>query len=87
LNLEEFEEVVTTVIGIPKFLNQLVYKKIDTEGKGSISKEQFKTFWKNELEAKEAKRRLFETIAQTNSKYIVPEDFKPIMKSTPIPLS
>lgn len=80
LTKENFDPVVTDVIGVPKFLKEAIVGKIDTAKTGKIKKQQFIQFWKSNFEQKDNKERIFFILASVNKKVLVPEDFKPLMK-------
>ena len=43
---ENFDPVITDVIGVPKFLKEATFGKIDTAKTGKVKKQQFIQFWK-----------------------------------------
>lgn len=45
-----------------------------------IQKQNFVNFWKTEYEMESVSRRVFKLLAQPKTRYIVPDDFKPLFK-------
>ena len=77
---EDFMSITTTLCGVPKVLNQLLFKKIDIKGTGKVTKAQFQKYYAAELQKADVSKRMFTIIAKTGSKYIEHDDFKPILK-------
>lgn len=58
----------------------MLFNSIDSTKSGKISKDQFLAVWESEYERLEVAKRMFKLIAKTNPKYLLPEDFKPILR-------
>ncbi len=77
---EEFLPISQNVFKFPKFLNSLLFKRLDTEGRGKISKERFLQAWTEEYERVDVAKRMFMVLAKPGEPYITNEDFKPMLK-------
>jgi len=80
ITVDEFVPIVEKIFKFPKFLNTLVFNRIDTGKTGKISKQKFKQVWENKYEKMEVSKRLFKILAKPDAEYIVPDDFKPMMR-------
>lgn len=78
LKVDDFVDVTTNVCTLPKFMNKMLFQRIDLGKKGAITKMQFMTYWKQNFEKIESKRRHFNLIAKPGQNYIVADDFKPL---------
>lgn len=72
--------MTVNVCGLPKFFKNILFDRIDTAKAGKISKQQFVTYWKRELEKADIKKRMFKTIAKPGTNSITAEDFKPLFR-------
>jgi len=79
LTVLQFEQITFKVFGLPKFLNPLVFARVDKDKKGKVYKQEFIKTWKNEYANLSAAVRCFNILKKSNSEYITPEDLKPIM--------
>ena len=65
---------------MPSFFKIALFNKIDTEKTSKVTKQQFVTYWKKELERLDIKKRMFKIIAKEGKDYIEAEDFKPLFR-------
>lgn len=78
LKVPDFENIVTQLCGLPKFLTQKVF--LLAGGGDTISKAGFIKFWKSEMEGKSPLERFFNAIRKGNKPYLERDDFEPILK-------
>lgn len=78
LKISDFENIVTQLCGLPKFLTQKLF--LAAGGGESISKVGFLKYWKSELENKSPLERFFNVIRKGNKGYLERDDFKPLLK-------
>lgn len=77
---EEFDSVTADVCELPKFFKNILFDKIDAAKTGKVTKQQFVSYWKKELERVDVKKRMFKTIAKSGTNFITAEDFKPLFR-------
>ena len=80
ITIPDFLPICQRVFKFPKFLNPLIFRRIDTTGKGKITKEQLMRVWEDDYERQEVSKRMFKIMTRPDSKYLTNEDFKPILK-------
>ena len=57
-----------------------MFDRLDSAIREKINKEQFKTIWQEEYEKLEVSKRMFKILAKPGEKYIVSDDFKPMLR-------
>lgn len=77
---EEFLPITEKVFKFPKFLNSLLFKRLDTRNTGKVSYTDFMDAWNAEYERIEVSKRIFKILAKPGEKYIHYDDFKPMLK-------
>jgi serine/threonine-protein phosphatase 2A regulatory subunit B'' len=80
LNEEDLISLTAALCGLPKILNQLLFKRIDSENTGKISKAQFQKHYETQMQPLDVSKRIFTLLAKTGANSIVKDDFKPLMK-------
>jgi serine/threonine-protein phosphatase 2A regulatory subunit B'' len=80
LNKQEFMPITEKVFKFPKFLNSIVFNRLDTANSGSVSKTDFCRIWEMEYERDEVAKRMFKVIAKPGEKYLYNDDFKPLLR-------
>eukprot|EP01017_Pseudomicrothorax_dubius_P007162 TRINITY_DN12175_c0_g2_i12.p1 TRINITY_DN12175_c0_g2~~TRINITY_DN12175_c0_g2_i12.p1 ORF type:complete len:417 (-),score=102.99 TRINITY_DN12175_c0_g2_i12:55-1305(-) len=78
INAKDFEAVVSGFCGIPKFLSQMLFSKLET--RGMITKSSFLQFWRSEFAARNPRERTFWALKKKTANEIDSDDFKPVMK-------
>lgn len=76
----EFPKLTTDLCSLPMNFSQLLFNRIDTAKTGKITKAQFQKYYVAELQKEDITKRLFKILAKPKSKYIVKDDFRPLMK-------
>jgi len=80
ITVEDFTPICEQVFKFPKFLNSLLFSKLDTNKSGKMTKEELESKWKEDYEKLDVAKRLFNVIKNTSDDYLLTEDFKPIMR-------
>jgi hypothetical protein len=85
VNLEDFEVICKNICKIPKIFKKSLFDRIKKvggldENAEKIPKQNFVNYWKTEYEMESVSKRVFKLLAQPNTKYIVPDDFKSLFK-------
>lgn len=78
LKIPDFENIVSQLCGLPKFLTGKVAQMAGAAD--FVSKNLFLKLWKGELESRSPVERFFFVIKKQNRNYIERDDFKPIMR-------
>ncbi len=81
LNLQQFMPITKEFYNFPELLNKMLFKKIDTEDKNFITKEQFMKFHIQNFRGCSTTEKFFNFIKSPERKYIVRDDFKPILRA------
>lgn len=68
------------VCGVPKFLKNMLFDRIDSGKTGKITKPTFVHFWKKEFQYADVNKRIFKIFAKPGSEGITTDDLKPMMK-------
>jgi serine/threonine-protein phosphatase 2A regulatory subunit B'' len=61
-------------------MNGHLFAKADPNNTGQVNRAEFTKFWRAELENCEISKRLFKTIGAWQRKYLLIEDFKPLLR-------
>ena len=78
--VEDFVPICEQVFKFPKFLNLLVFNKLDTDKSGKLTREKFEEKWTEDYEKLDVSRRLFNVIKNSSDDYLHNDDFKPILR-------
>eukprot|EP01114_Cavostelium_apophysatum_P022739 TRINITY_DN8329_c0_g1_i3.p1 TRINITY_DN8329_c0_g1~~TRINITY_DN8329_c0_g1_i3.p1 ORF type:complete len:354 (+),score=74.55 TRINITY_DN8329_c0_g1_i3:524-1585(+) len=66
---------------IPSCVGSLIFKRLDLFQTGTVEREQFYNFWKTKMQHPDVESRIFNFLkTDPNSKFLYPEDFKPLLK-------
>lgn len=77
---QEFIPICEKVFKFPKFLNSIIFGKIDTANTGKISKEKFIQVWNDDFERIDVARRMFNILTKPGQQFLYSDDFKPLLK-------
>lgn len=80
ITVEDFTPIWEQVFKFPKFLNSLLFSKLDSNKTGKLTREEFEAKWKEDYERLEVSRRLFNVVRNSSDDYLLTEDFKPILR-------
>jgi hypothetical protein len=80
LKREDFEQITVEVCGLPKFMKNMLFDRIDSGKTGKITKPMFTLFWKKDFHSIDVSKRTFKIIAKPDADCLTNDDFKPIMK-------
>ncbi|CAG9321413.1 unnamed protein product [Blepharisma stoltei] len=79
LKIQEFEAITKEFCGLPKIVLPTLFTNIAGEGREIVTKAQFLKYWKSELEGKNPVQRLFNVLCKPGRRYLIRNDFKPLM--------
>ncbi|KMZ62273.1 Serine/threonine protein phosphatase 2A regulatory subunit B'subunit alpha [Zostera marina] len=80
LGVEDFKSVTKKMCKLPSFFCRTLFKRIDTECKGTIRSYEFIQFWvTSNMMAMDKATQIYRILKQSNNNYLTKEDFKPII--------
>ena len=81
ITIESFLTITKNFYNFPPLLNQMLFNKIDTKNKGIITKEQFMNYHIQNFRGCSLIERWFNFIKSPERKYIIRDDFNPILRA------
>ncbi|KAL1559473.1 serine/threonine protein phosphatase 2A regulatory subunit B''beta-like isoform X1 [Salvia divinorum] len=80
LQIHEFKPVTKEICKLPSFFSSILFKKIDTEGAGIVTRDAFVDYWINKMLTKDLATQLFTILKQPENRHLVQDDFKPVLR-------
>ncbi|XP_010528763.1 PREDICTED: probable serine/threonine protein phosphatase 2A regulatory subunit B''delta isoform X2 [Tarenaya hassleriana] len=81
LQVQEFKLVTTEVCKLPSFFSSCIFKKIDTNNTGFVTREAFIEYWvKGNMLTMDVATQVFKILKQPDQNYLVQDDFKPVLR-------
>ncbi|KAL7109071.1 hypothetical protein ACP275_06G152500 [Erythranthe tilingii] len=81
LQMNEFKPVTKEICKLPSFFSTVLFKKIDTEGTGIVTRDAFVDYWINgNMLTKDIATQLYTILKQPDLKYLAQDDFKPVLR-------
>ncbi|XP_004495369.1 serine/threonine protein phosphatase 2A regulatory subunit B''beta-like [Cicer arietinum] len=81
LQLLEFKSVTKEICKLPSFFSSALFKKIDVNFTGTITRDQFIDYWiRGNMLSLDLPTQIFTILKQPHRTYLVQDDFKPIMR-------
>ncbi|XP_047322351.1 probable serine/threonine protein phosphatase 2A regulatory subunit B''gamma [Impatiens glandulifera] len=81
LQINEFKPVTKEICKLPSFFSTVLFKKIDTKSTGCVTRDAFVDYWVNgNMLTKDLATQIFSILKQSNLKYLVQDDFKPLLQ-------
>ncbi|KAA3486429.1 serine/threonine protein phosphatase 2A regulatory subunit B''beta isoform X1 [Gossypium australe] len=81
LQLQEFKLVTKEVCKLPSFFSPSLFKKIDVNSTGLVTRDAFVDYWVNgNLLTKDVATQIYTVLKQPYLKYLVQDDFKPLLQ-------
>ncbi|KAJ4802654.1 Calcium-binding EF hand family protein [Rhynchospora pubera] len=81
LQLQDFKTVTKEICNLPSFFSTVLFKKIDVESRGSVTRSAFVDYWINKnMITMDIATQIYTILKQPHQNYLVQEDFKPILK-------
>ncbi len=81
LTIQPFLTITKEFYNFPELLNKVLFNKIDIENKGYITREQLMKFHIKNFRGCSVTEKFFNFIKSPERKYIVRDDFKPILRA------
>ncbi|XP_010523368.1 PREDICTED: serine/threonine protein phosphatase 2A regulatory subunit B''beta-like [Tarenaya hassleriana] len=81
LQMQEFRLVTREICKLPSFISTSLFRKIDVNNTGFVTREAFIDYWINgNMLILDTSSQIFKILKQPNQNYLVKDDFKPILK-------
>ncbi|KVI09571.1 Calcium-binding EF-hand [Cynara cardunculus var. scolymus] len=81
LQLHEFKPVTKEICKLPSFFSTALFKKIDVNGTGVVTRDAFVDYWvHSNMLTKDIATQIFAILKQPDLRYLTHEDFKPILR-------
>ncbi|XP_010550352.1 PREDICTED: probable serine/threonine protein phosphatase 2A regulatory subunit B''delta [Tarenaya hassleriana] len=81
LQVQEFKLVTTEVCKLPSFFSTSLFKKIDANNTGFVTREAFIEYWvKGNMLTMDIATQIFKILKQPDQNYLVQDDFKPVLR-------
>lgn len=81
LHFSEFVPLVKEVCKLPSFFSSSLFKKIDMENSGRVTRDQFVQYWlDSNLLSMDLATKVFNLLKQTDKNFLTQDDFSPILK-------
>ncbi|XP_076946960.1 putative serine/threonine protein phosphatase 2A regulatory subunit B''delta [Bidens hawaiensis] len=81
LQLHEFKLVTKEICKLPSFFSTALFKRIDVNGTGVITRDAFVDYWVHgNMLTKDVATQIFTILKQPDLRYLTHEDFKPILR-------
>ncbi|KAE9612072.1 hypothetical protein Lal_00022252 [Lupinus albus] len=81
LQLHEFKSVTKEVCKLPSFFSTALFRKIDVNFTGTITREQFINYWiRGNMLAMDLATQIYSILKQPHQTYLAQDDFKPVLR-------
>ncbi|XP_044482894.1 serine/threonine protein phosphatase 2A regulatory subunit B''beta-like [Mangifera indica] len=81
LHLQEFKLVTREICKLPSFFSMALFKKIDIDNTGYVTRNAFVDYWINgNILTMDMATQIFSILKQPDLKYLTKEDFKPLLR-------
>ncbi|CAI9091494.1 OLC1v1026546C1 [Oldenlandia corymbosa var. corymbosa] len=81
LQMHEFKPVTKEICKLPSFFSTALFRKIDVDGTGVVTRDAFVEYWINgNMLTKDIATQIFIILKQTDLRYLSQDDFKPVLR-------
>ncbi|KAL9235160.1 hypothetical protein vseg_009947 [Gypsophila vaccaria] len=81
LQMNEFKVVTKEICKLPSFLSPILFKKIDVNGSGFVTRDAFVDYWVNgNLLTLDVATQIFSIMKQPDHLFLTQDDFKPVLR-------
>ncbi|OIV89788.1 hypothetical protein TanjilG_32142 [Lupinus angustifolius] len=81
LQLNDFKSVTKEVCKLPSFFSTALFRKIDVNFTGTITREQFINYWiRGNMLAMDLATQIYTILKQPHQTYLAQDDFKPVLR-------
>ncbi|KAJ4888050.1 Serine/threonine protein phosphatase 2A regulatory subunit B''beta [Raphanus sativus] len=81
LQIQEFKLITIEICKLPSFFSALLFRKIDFNNTGFVTREAFINYWVNgNMLTVDTATQVFKILKQHNHNFLIKDDFKPLLK-------
>ncbi|KAL9686641.1 hypothetical protein QQ045_031034 [Rhodiola kirilowii] len=81
LRVDEFKVVTKEICKLPSFFNEVMFKKIDVDSTGIVTRDAFVNYWiTNHMLTMDTATQIFNILKQPKCNYLTQGDFKPVLR-------
>ncbi|KAL2555654.1 putative serine/threonine protein phosphatase 2A regulatory subunit B''gamma [Forsythia ovata] len=81
LQMNEFKPVTKEICKLPSFFSTVLFRKIDSDGTGVVTRDAFVDYWINgNMLTKDIPMQIYTILKQPDLKYLSQDDFKPVLR-------
>ncbi|CAI9773114.1 unnamed protein product [Fraxinus pennsylvanica] len=81
LQMHEFKPVTKEICKLASFFSTALFRKIDVNGSGIVTREAFVDYWINgNMLTKDTATQIYTLLKQPDFKYLTQDDFKPVLR-------
>ncbi|KAJ6820128.1 serine/threonine protein phosphatase 2A regulatory subunit B''beta-like [Iris pallida] len=81
LQIQEFKSVAKDICKLPSFFSSALFRKIDVDCIGTITRDTFINYWINSnMMTMDIATQIYTILKQPDHKYLTQEDFKPVLR-------
>ncbi|KAK1309043.1 hypothetical protein QJS10_CPA09g02032 [Acorus calamus] len=81
LQIQEFKSLTRDICKLPSFFSTTLFRKIDVNCTGIITRDQFVDYWINgNMMSMDIASQIFKILKQPDRKYLTQDDFKPVLR-------
>ncbi|KAL3645303.1 hypothetical protein CASFOL_010483 [Castilleja foliolosa] len=81
LQMQEFKLVTKEICKLPSFFSSTLFRKIDVDGTGTVTRDAFVNYWINgNMLTKDIATQIYTLLKQTDVKHLTQDDFKPVLR-------
>ncbi|PSS05021.1 Serine/threonine protein phosphatase 2A regulatory subunit B''gamma like [Actinidia chinensis var. chinensis] len=81
LQINEFKLVTKEICKLPSFFSTILFRKIDVDCTGAITRDAFVDYWVNgNMFTKDVATQIFTILKRQDLKYLTQDDFKPVLR-------
>ncbi|CAN1245173.1 Serine/threonine protein phosphatase 2A regulatory subunit B''alpha [Linum grandiflorum] len=81
LHVDEFKYVAREVCKLPSFFSSALFRRIDAEGNGIVTREAFIKYWvENNMLTMDISTQIFEILKKPERRFLSKIDFKPVLE-------
>ncbi|EPS71035.1 hypothetical protein M569_03725 [Genlisea aurea] len=81
LQVHEFKPITKEICKLPSFFSTVLFRKIDTDGSGLVTRDSFVNYWINgNMLTKDIAAQIYAILKQPGAKYLSQADFRPVLR-------
>ncbi|XP_009598614.1 serine/threonine protein phosphatase 2A regulatory subunit B''beta-like isoform X2 [Nicotiana tomentosiformis] len=81
LQMHEFKPITKEICKLPSFFSRALFRKIDVDGTGIITRDAFVDYWVNgNMLTKDIATQIYTILKQPDLKHLTQDDFKPVLQ-------